>query len=847
MRSIQLSVALPMALLVAGGSALLPPEAWANEAGPGAAPALTEIVVVAQKREQNLQDVPISVAVRPGQWLAEANIANLQELSQYVPNLLVQEAPITDAISIRGIQSYLNPGFEQSVGMFSDGVYRGRGVQSRFAFLDLERVEVLRGSQDTLFGNNTIAGAVILKSRQPTEEVEAELSLLHEPEHGETVWTGFLSGPLSDALSARLALVDRRLSDGWIANRFYDEQRPRGDEWAARGTLRWDAGESTELLLRYEHGEFDTNGSPAELFALAPPLGPQAPNGGVEGNVDFASNVGNRSPEIDFGTELLLSGSTDEIKLEISHALDAKRSVAAILAYSEYQFDRLFDADGNSFDVLGLVEEEGFEQTSLELRYEMDSRGPFSLLAGAYLLQSDLTTQSFGGVNVIDPVAEISFGDVDGDGDIEFLGVPDPGAAALVNAAALAGDPAAALLPFMRDFTRYTLLDQRTRSVALFGELTWQMTDRITSTLGLRFTQNDKDGTQAAYCLPFGSRSGADRDPSCGIPPDLGAILATAALLDPVNPDPVILATLASLVNGRELALVGEAIPHVTPVSRDEDFVSGHFGLQWRISPEAMAFAAVRQGFKTGGFNAFALMPANVEFGEESVLSVEVGTKLRFFDGAAEIHATLFDMSYEDLQVSQFTGNTSFIVDNAAKATVRGAELEGRWQASRSIALFGGLAYNDFQFDRYPFAGCTVPQTIQSGLGTAACAAAGINDLSGRPAPRSPKLMSSISVEYRTIFGAYELRSALNWIWRDGQYGAADLDPRTHQGSYSTVNLSGTLGPRDGSWDVSVVAKNLTDENYFAVADDVPLFPLNYNRQNSRPRSIGVRFRWRFF
>ncbi len=808
---------------------------------------LDEIVVVAQKREQSLQDVPLSLSVWSGDKIEAANLADLQELSSYVPNLTVQDAPITDVIAIRGIQSYLNPGFEQSVGMFSDGVYRGRGVQSRFAFLDVERVEVLRGPQDTLFGNNTVAGALILTSRQPTEEPHASMSVLHEIEHEETVWRGQLSGPLADGLSGRVALIDRRMSDGWVFNRFYSEPAPAVDEWAARGILRFESSESTSFMLRYEHGEFDSRGDPTEIFVVAPPLGPGAPNGGEDGIADLVSNAGNRSTEIDGGTALSTSGAMDEAVLEIKHGLGTGDSITGILAYSKYDFDRFYDADANPYDAIGLFEPEEFDQTSLELRYEQDRGAPLRFLAGAYYLDANLTNETFGGLNVVDPLTTLFFGDVDGDGDEEYLHVSDPAASALANAAAAAGDPTAALLSFMSDFTRYTLLDQRTKSLAIFGEANWDISDRFVATLGLRYTSNDKNGTQAAYCLPFGSRSGLARDRSCELLPDLPAIFSTASMLDPANPDPNVLASLASLVNGRELALIAESIAHVTPLNRDEGFVSGHIGLQWDLSPTAMMFASARKGIKDGGFNAFALAPGAVEYDEEEVLSVEIGAKLTLLDGAAEVNATVYKMDYENLQVSQFTGNTSFVVANAAEATVRGLEFESRWQITDALALRGEFAVNDFEFDRYPNAGCTVPQIIQSGRNAAECSSAGINDLSGRPAPRAPETTASLSLNHTLPIGEYQLRSTLDWSWRDEQYGAGDLDPATLNGSYAIVSFNAGFGPTDGRWQISVVGKNLTNDDYSVVADDIPLFPLNYGRGQSRPRSVGVRFGWEFF
>jgi outer membrane receptor protein involved in Fe transport len=156
---------------------------------------LEEIIVTAQKREESLQDVPISVNAVSGEKLAEAGIVRLDDLRAYVPNLQVTETGIANNFYIRGIGSGLNQGFEQSVSIFADGIYRGRGHQSRMAFLDLERVEVLRGPQPILFGKNAIAGAVNLISAKPTQEFEGGFRVAHETEYDETIADLTLSGP----------------------------------------------------------------------------------------------------------------------------------------------------------------------------------------------------------------------------------------------------------------------------------------------------------------------------------------------------------------------------------------------------------------------------------------------------------------------------------------------------------------------------------------------------------------------------------------------------------------------------------------------------------------------------
>src|SRR5687767_10604446 len=131
---------------------------------------LEEVVVTAQKREESLQDVPLSVEAVTGDKLADVGIVRLDDLKGYVPNLQMSETGIANNIYIRGIGSGLNQGFEQSVSLYQDGVYRGRGHQARMPFLDLARVEVLRGPQPILFGKNSVAGTVNMVANLPSRE-----------------------------------------------------------------------------------------------------------------------------------------------------------------------------------------------------------------------------------------------------------------------------------------------------------------------------------------------------------------------------------------------------------------------------------------------------------------------------------------------------------------------------------------------------------------------------------------------------------------------------------------------------------------------------------------------------
>jgi len=152
-----------------------------------AAPVLEEVLVTATLRTESLQDVPVSVSAIAGEKMQEAGIDKIEDLQAYVPNLSMSETGIGTNIYIRGIGSGINPGFEQSVGMYFDGISYGRGQLTRAPFLDLARVEVLRGPQNILYGKNSIAGALSLISARPGQEQEGMISGLYEPDHDEKI------------------------------------------------------------------------------------------------------------------------------------------------------------------------------------------------------------------------------------------------------------------------------------------------------------------------------------------------------------------------------------------------------------------------------------------------------------------------------------------------------------------------------------------------------------------------------------------------------------------------------------------------------------------------------------
>ena len=225
---------------------------------------LEEVIVTAQKKVESLQDVPISVVAMQGEQIQQAGIQNMMQLSDYVPNLHIAIAPVNTNIYMRGVGSGNNQGFEQSVGMYVDGIYMGRGRQYRNAFLDLERVEVLRGPQGTLFGRNTVAGAVSVITASPTlgEELNGAISVAAESNNG-FITEGNIGSDITDTLAMRFAFKYRE-TDGWVDNKYLNEDEPNLEDTTYRLTTVWQPTDELDVNFKYGHSDENAQALPLQ-------------------------------------------------------------------------------------------------------------------------------------------------------------------------------------------------------------------------------------------------------------------------------------------------------------------------------------------------------------------------------------------------------------------------------------------------------------------------------------------------------------------------------------------------------------------------------------------------------
>src|SRR4030095_15917511 len=202
--------------------------------------------------------VPLPNTAVAGQTMQQEGIRKLEDLQFKVPNFTMTETGIGSNIAIRGICSGVNQGFEQSVGTYIDGIHYGRAQQSRAPFLDVERVEVLRGPQSILFGKNSIAGALNIISAQPTRETEGYAQANFLPAEDDFEVLGAVSTPITDGLRARVA-GRLHMGNGYVKNLTLYHAEPQRTDWNVRGILTWDVTDDLEVSLKAEHGEFDVD------------------------------------------------------------------------------------------------------------------------------------------------------------------------------------------------------------------------------------------------------------------------------------------------------------------------------------------------------------------------------------------------------------------------------------------------------------------------------------------------------------------------------------------------------------------------------------------------------------
>ena len=829
---------------------------------------LEEVIVTAQKRAESLQDVPISISTLSGDKIQDNTIMNFAALADFVPSLHIAEAPVTTQIYMRGIGSGNNRGFEQSVGMYLDGVYMGRARQYRSAVMDVERVEVLRGPQGTLFGKNTVAGAINITSASPVlgEGASGEINVSVE-ENGGSIVDGFIQGG-GETFGARLALRGRE-TDGYVYNAYLEEDEGAIDEFGGRLTLLWEPSDSFSANLKYTFMERERDGAASATWRY---LSPAERNAQVPNRSDFADTAYNimdiffpdfpaiagqdfttykdnnygQSQEDGFGIGKKPDSSDDEIEnlsLNLTWEIGGG-TLTSVTGFSTYEYFDDVDVDWLPLQFIDRSDIHDFEQFSQEIRWSADVGDRFSYTLGGYIDQNEFDMQ---GQVVVDTNFDGLFP--------TFL------------ALAVTGDPANA--PFMpqnlltlltadsplngipgygvytaNQTSRNHAFKQDTDSWALFAQGTYDLTDALRLTVGVRYTEEEKD---AISDQKLG-------DSLCGLTGNLeGGVMGQCGAYN--NWLAVVYASSFNTYN-----------KYWTGSRKTDDF-SPSMNLQWDVSDNTMLYVTYSEGFKSGGFSAAddgnpGNLPAGVppippavdngfqangfvstvpnedfEFDDESVESIEIGGKHEFMDGRMRLNWAAFYSEYNDLQTSIFQG-ISFSVKNASSSEVEGIEVDWLFQMTDAIRVGVNAAYLDASYGDFKDGPCTAIQLDADGACGSPAGATG-NDLTGTRTVLASDWSGNAFIDVRIPMGNLEWFGGVDVNYRSEFDSAGDADPYDVIDSYTKVNAR--IGLIGQNWEVMAYGRNIFDEAALQGSFDTPVLAGSHTFFMDEGAVFGVR------
>ena len=797
---------------------------------------LSSIVVTAQKREEQLQNVPISIIVASAQLLQDTGSRDIKELQLVVPGLTVTSTS-NEALTtarIRGIGTVGdNTGLESSVGIVIDGVYRPRNGVGFGDLGELERIEVLKGPQGTVFGKNTTAGVINVVTVRPSMATEfgGELTVGN---YGQFGASAMLNLSNEESAAFRLYAVGRE-RDGFLdvengnGPRTSDEDVTQ-DFYSFRAQMLFEPTESVDINFAADFTERNEECCAGVTLIRGPTaaiVDALAPDSGVAAVAEPFDRVAysNRGTE----SEIDDSGLSAELNWVTPWLNEA--TLTSITAYRDWQTINGADLDYSTADIwyrdFGPDQaSDGFRTWTQEFRFT-GSTERFDWMGGLFYANEDLARngQTLLGSAYEPYLSTALLGRVAG-------GFP-PGTVNTANAATFFSQ--ATGLPYGTSFVgdasddRY---DQNSKSLAFFTNNTWHATDALDLTLGLRYTSEEKE---------VDSRF---RNPN-------GALGCAAALANPARVGGALAA------RGVPVGALGATVPTVigfmclpwanplfanrnTHQELDEDEWSGTLKAAYRWNDTVMTYLSGARGYKAGGFNLDRVQSSNgttsgaagivpvtdTSFPGEFVDSYELGAKTTWLDGNLLLNGALFWQDYEDFQLNSFLG-TTFVVRSVPEVTSRGVDVDLQWQTGlEGLLVQGGLTYADTEY------------------GDDALPDADLFLLPGSRLSFAPLWSGSAAATYEVdVFDSLVARFNIAAKYASEYNTGSDLDPQKLQDAYTVVNARIGLGSRDRSWMLELWAQNLTDEEYIQVGFDAPLQTGSWNAFLAAPRTYGLTLR----
>jgi len=756
---------------------------------------IEEITVTANKREQAMQDVPISMAALRSDFLEDSGLTEFAQLQQFVPNLKIHATTDTRStvIRIRGIGSVgNNAGIDPSVGVFIDGVYQGRAGMSVGDLLDIDRIEVLRGPQGTLYGKNTAAGTINIHTMRPIYDFESTAEVV-VGNYDDIQLRGSLNVPLwNERVAARFSGYGV-LRDGFDLNLENGHYVNDAHKWGMRGRLLFDVTPNLEILVSGDYSSEDADCCALDTISFEgeSPLAQAGDNicrlAWQEENPDatdgppaeYCENLDEHlgadpfdrvvGANEDPSNEVTLGGVSADAKLAVGDF-----TLSSLTAWRTYGSDSRFDGDFSAFDAVLAFTEVDLDQVSQEFQVISPAGETYEYQGGLYFYFQSMDT-------------------------LGRLGITDG-------------------YNFMQGAYNDNTNRHRTYSLAVYGQGTYNLTDQWSLTGGLRLSWERKTrvGSQISQnCLVIGGRV-LDRPPICG--PD--------QFLDN---------------------------------NKNWFNVSGMASLRYFPIEDVMLYGSFSRGFKSGGFNQLRTQDAtleeknNTEFDPEYSTNLEAGAKTSWLDRMLTLNATGFYTWYSDFQSQSFDGS-DFRVVNAGSLRSYGVEAELVVAPLPELIIGASLGFNMTEYKFHPNAENTVPNRVEGSNGwplfcgsIAGCSVT--QDLEGKRLDNAPRWTLSSYTQYELPIPVpgfpFLWRLRAEYAYTSWVYLAADLDPNLKQDATHLLNLRTGVRAENELWSVMFWVTNVLDEGWNTVGLDTPIVG-GYAGMNGPPRQYGVTARLKF-
>lgn len=783
-----------------------------------AAPVLEEVLVTAQKRSQSTQDIPVAVTGLGGDALDKLGFDNANDIGAQVPNMQVSGAygEVQPIFAIRGVSmSDYSSNQASPIGVYVDEAYMGPTYSHGANFFDVERLEVLRGPQGTLYGKNTTGGAINIITRTPGFDgqgrnyVKGGIGNFNSHSVEGAAEAELIPGTLAARVSGSL-----KKHDGWMEIKGQNNNGAASDFRGGRIALNWLINDRWDAVLKLSSAKSDGTSTTPKGEGRTDVRG-MDPNGTGFINYtgyDRPSSLGFHETEANESGDL--TTHTDLGVLTVNYNAD-NYTLTSVTSYLDADYYQEQDTDGGPTGLLEIIWASDSQSYAQDLRFTSAFDGMFNIIAGLYYGYEELYMQNTYYI---------------------FRDLPDV-------RVVLAKPDTASDAPFLLDVGEIVhRMATEKESVAAYTQMRFDFTANFGMDIGLRYTEDTNTlpylnlsrytdgGTPVGTWVP-GNSTGVDNG-------WLRIPLSVDALLDVLgNP-----ASLSSLLAG--------GYTH-GPFTRDsareleatEQEFTGKIGLDYRFNESWMAYTSISRGYRAGSFNGgvyYVERPlATAYAAPEYITAYEIGAKADLLDGQMRLNSAAFYYDYTDQQFINVVGISNFL-ENAGASSIAGIEAELWARLTERLTVQAGIGYLETEYSELSLANTETLGDPDDRV-----------DLSGNELISAPKINFSLSVDYDlliTDFGYLSING--NTSYQDDQWFSAYNDKngydKIRQDAYWLVN--GRLGwyANDGSYSVSLWGKNLADKEYHVYALNLQASFGFDEYIAGEPRSYGMEVTWNF-